>query len=52
MNGGDFEIEIGVAFLSQMRRQNKNTGTTAYGVRGLSFVLPKVQIYLCDSFQK
>ena len=42
------EPENRLALLSQMRRQNKDTDTTAHGIRGFSSVLPKVQIYLCD----
>ena len=41
-----------MASLPQMRGQNKNTDTSTHGLRGLSSILPKVQIHLCDLFQK
>ena len=41
-----------MASLPQMWRQNKNTDTSTHGLRGLSFVLPKVQIHLCDLLQE
>ena len=40
-----------MASLPEMRRQNKDTDTAAYGAGGLSAVLPEVQIHLCDSVQ-
>ena len=40
-----------MALLPQMRRQDKDTDTTAHGIRGLSSILPKVQIHLRDPFQ-
>ena len=52
INDGNSEIKIGLALLSKMRRQNKNTDTTMHGIRGFSLVLPEVQIYLRDSFQE
>ena len=38
--------------MPKMWRQNKNTDTTAHGVRGISSILPEVQIYLRDPFQE
>ena len=51
-NDGNSEIKIGLDLLSKMRRQNKNTDTTTHGIRGFPSILPKVQIYLRDPFQK
>ena len=48
INGRNPAIKIRLALLPEMRRQNKDTDTTAHGIRGFSSVLPKVQIYLCD----
>ena len=45
------QIRIRLDSLPQMRRQNENTDTTAHGIRGISSILPEVQVYLRDPFQ-
>ena len=52
IDDGSIENEIGVALLPKLRRKDENADTTPYGAGGLSAVLPKVQIYLRDSFQE
>ena len=51
MNDGNPAIKTGLASLPKMRRQNKDADTGAHGVGGLPFILPEVQIRLCDPFQ-
>ena len=41
-----------MAPLPEMRRQDENADTAAYGIGGLPSVLSEVQIYLCDLFQR
>lgn len=51
IDDGKLENEIGLASLSEMRQQDKNTDTATYGAGGFSSILPEVQIHLCDPFQ-
>ena len=41
-----------MAPLPEMRRQDENADTAAYGIGGLSSLLPEVQIRLRDPFQE
>lgn len=41
-----------MALLPKMWRQNEDTDTLTHGSGGFSTILSKVQIYLCDLFQR
>ena len=51
INGWKHRVEIRLALLPQMWRENENADTVTYGAGGFSSILSEVQIYLCNQFQ-